>query len=237
MKFEEKELPSLEQGEILELIKFVSEQHFTEPPSRYSEATLIKTLEKYGIGRPSTYAPIITTIQERNYVEKNEQKKFFPTKIGITVNDILVEHFPEIVDVGFTSKMEENLDKIAEGDIKWVPVIKNFYEPFSKNLEKKYKEVEKQKIEKKTDEICEKCGKPMVIKQSRFGEFLACSGFPECKNTKTLKKEAETTGMKCLKCSEGDVIIKRTKRGKIFYGCSQYPKCDYASWTKPEKNL
>ena len=132
--------------------------------------------------------------------------------------------------------MEENLDKIAEGKEKWVPVIRNFYEPFESNLEKKYLEVEKKKVEIKTDEICEKCGKPMVIKQSRFGEFLACSGFPECKNTKTIKKETETINMKCPKCAEGDVIIKRTKRGKIFYGCSRYPKCDFASWTRPESN-
>jgi len=240
MKFEEAELPVLKMGEILRLIKLTSSQHFTEPPPRYSEATLIKTLEKYGIGRPSTYAPIISTIQDRNYVNKNEQKKFTPTKTGIIVNDILVEHFPEIVDIQFTSRMEENLDKIAEGKEEWVPVIRNFYEPFESNLEKKYLEVEKKKVEIKTDEICEKCGKPMVIKQGRFGEFLACSGFPECKNTKSLdNKEKETPkplNIKCPKCVEGDVIIKRTKRGKIFYGCSRYPKCDFASWTRPESN-
>lgn len=238
LKFDEVELPVLEEDEILKLINLFPNQHFTEPPPRYSEATLIKTLEKYGIGRPSTYAPIITTIQERNYVEKNEQKKFIPTKTGFLVNDILIEHFPEIVDVGFTSRMEENLDKIAEGRIRWVPVIKNFFEPFNKNLEKKYQEVEKQKVEIKTDEVCEKCGKSMIIKRGKFGEFLACSGFPECKNTKTLKREKEdkSIGMKCPKCSTGDIIIKYTKRKKIFYGCSQYPQCDFASWTKPESN-
>lgn len=241
LKFEETELPELKEGEILELLKLTPNQHFTEPPPRYGEATLIKALEKYGIGRPSTYAPIISTIQERNYVEKNEQRKFAPTKTGIMVNDLLVEHFPEIVDIQFTSRMEEDLDKIAEGKVKWIPVIKNFYKPFASNLEEKYQEVKKQKMEIKTDEVCEKCGKPMVIKQGRFGEFLACSGFPECKNTKTLKgKEKETSkplNIKCPKCSEGEVIIKRTRRGKIFYGCSKYPKCDFASWTKPESNV
>jgi len=191
MKFEETELPSLEKGEILELIKLTPSQHFTEPPPRYSEATLVKYLEKYGIGRPSTYAPIISTIQDRNYVNKNEQKRFVPTKTGIIVNDLLVEHFPEIVDIQFTSKMEENLDKIAEGKTKWEPIVRDFYEPFHKNLERKYQEVEKRKTEKKTNEICEKCGKPMVIREGKFGEFLACSGFPECKNTKNIKSQKD----------------------------------------------
>jgi len=191
MKFEEAELPELKKGEILKLLKLTPNQHFTEPPPRYSEATLVKALEKYGIGRPSTYAPIITTIQDRNYVNKNEQKRFVPTKTGVIVNDILVEHFPEIVDIQFTSRMEEDLDKIAEGKAKWEPLIKDFYEPFNKNLERKYIEVEKRKVEKKTDEICDKCGKPMVIREGKFGEFLACSGFPKCKNTKTLRAQKE----------------------------------------------
>jgi len=235
MKFEENELPALKEKEILELIKLASIQHFTEPPARYSEASLIKALEEHGVGRPSTYSPTIATIQERNYVVKNEQRKFVPTETGTMVNNLLVEHFPKIVDIQFTSKMEEDLDDIAEGKTKWVPVIKNFYGPFHKNLEEKYENVKKQNIEKKTDEICEKCGKPMVIKRGRFGEFMACSGFPECKNAKTIKREAETINMKCPKCGEGDVVVKRTKRGKIFYGCSKYPACDFASWTKPEK--
>ncbi|MCX6731792.1 MAG: type I DNA topoisomerase [Candidatus Parcubacteria bacterium] len=235
MKFEENELPALKEKEILELIKLASIQHFTEPPARYSEASLIKALEEHGIGRPSTYSPTIATIQERNYVVKNEQKRFVPTETGTMVNNLLVEHFPKIVDIQFTSKMEEDLDDIAEGKTKWIPVIKNFYEPFHKNLEEKYESVKKQNTEKKTDEVCEKCGKPMVIKRGRFGEFLACSGFPECKNTKTIKKDAETINMKCPKCKEGDVVVKRTKKGKIFYGCSRYPACDFASWAKPEK--
>ncbi len=231
---EEAQLPELKKGDNLELIKLNPDQHFTEPPARYSEATLVKALEEHGIGRPSTYAPIIATIQTRNYVAKNEQRKFVPTETGIMVNDLLVEHFPEIVDINFTSKMEDELDDIAEGKIKWTPVIKNFYTPFHKNLEEKYKKVEKKKIEEETNEICEKCGKPMVVKQSRFGKFLACSGFPECKNTKSLKQPPKEIGMKCPKCQIGDIIVKRTKRGKIFYGCSRYPECDFASWSKPE---
>jgi len=180
-------LPQLTENEILKFIKLTANQHFTEPPPRYSEATLIKALEEYGIGRPSTYAPTISTIQTRNYVAKNVQRKFAPTETGILVNDLLVEHFPEIVDAGFTAKMEDDLDEIAEGKKQWVPVIKKFYGPFHKNLEEKYRDVEKQNTDEKTEEICEKCGRPMVIKHGRFGKFLACSGFPECKNTKNIK--------------------------------------------------
>ncbi len=232
-KFTENELPELKEKEKLELVKLAPSQHFTEPPPRYTEASLVKALEEYGIGRPSTYAPTISTIQTRNYVEKNEQRKFAPTEIGFIVNDLLVEHFPEIVDINFTANMEEKLDEIAEGKIKWTPVIKNFYGPFHKNLEEKYEKVEKKNTEEKTEEVCEKCGKPMVIKYGRFGKFLACSGFPECKNAKPIKKEPETIGMKCPICKEGDVIIKRTKRKRIFYGCSRWPECNFASWKNP----
>jgi DNA topoisomerase-1 len=237
-KITETTIPQLAENEILELIKLAPDRHFTEPPPRYGEAALIKTLEEYGIGRPSTYAPTISTIQTRNYVEKNEQRKFAPTETGILVNDLLVEHFPEIVDVGFTAKMEEDLDEIAEGKKQWMPVIKEFYGPFHKNLEEKYKDVEKQNTDEKTEEICEKCGRPMVIKRGRFGKFLACSGFPECKNAKPIKEEPKLIGMKCPKCTDGEVIIKKTKRGRIFYGCSKYPACDFASWKNPmeEKN-
>ncbi len=239
-KITETTMPQLAENEILELIKLAPDQHFTEPPPRYGEAALIKALEEYGIGRPSTYAPTISTIQTRNYVEKNEQRKFAPTETGILVNDLLVEHFPEIVDVGFTAKMEEDLDEIAEGKKQWMPVIKNFYEPFHKNLEEKYEKVEKQNIDKETSEVCEKCGRPMVIKHGRFGKFLACSGFPECKNAKPIKEEPKLIGMKCPKCppeadKQGEVIIKKTKKGRVFYGCSKYPACDYASWKNPNE--
>lgn len=237
MKFEEIELPKLDENEKLKLIKVNPLQHFTEPPARYNEANLIKTLEKYGIGRPSTYAPIISVIQERNYVYKNDERRFQPTEIGELVNKILVEHFPEIVDIQFTAQMETELDEIAEGKQKWQKVIAEFYEPFEKNLEKKYSEVKKQKpIEEKTDEICEKCGQPMIIKTGRFGKFMACSGFPNCRNTKTIKMTiADEKGeeMKCPKCQEGLVIRRRTKTGRFFYGCSRYPECDFASWKKP----
>lgn len=231
--FKENILPELKENELLKLVKLSPNQHFTEPPPRYSEASLIKALEEYGIGRPSTYAPTISTIQTRNYVEKNEQKRFIPTETGFTVNNLLIEHFPQIVDLQFTAKMEKDLDMIAEGDIKWVPIIKEFYEPFHKNLENKYSEVEKQNNDEETKEICEKCGKPMVIKHGRFGKFMACTGFPDCKNTKTIKKEPKTIGMKCPKCLEGDVIEIRTRYKKLFFGCSNYPTCDYASWKNP----
>jgi len=229
----ENELPELKEKESLKLIKITPNQHFTEPPPRYTEALLVKTLEEYGIGRPSTYAPTISTIQARNYIAKNEHRKFYPTETGIMVNDLLVEHFPQIVDVGFTAKMEEDFDEIAEGKKKWVPIIKEFYGPFHKILEEKYESVEKQNTDEETDEICDKCGKPMIIKYGRFGKFMACSGFPECKNTKNIKKEPQTIGMKCPKCEGGEVVIKRTKRGRIFYGCSHYPECNYASWQNP----
>ncbi|MFA5086403.1 MAG: type I DNA topoisomerase [Candidatus Paceibacterota bacterium] len=234
MKFEEKTLPELEKEEELDLIEIKPEQHFTEPPARYTEASLIKELEENEIGRPSTYAPIISTIQMRNYVEKNKERRFVPTEIGTKVNDMLVEHFPEIVDIKFTANMEHELDDIAEGKENWKKVIKDFYSPFSEHLEKKYAEVEKKKEEPiPTDEICPKCGKPMVIKTGRFGKFLACTGFPECKSTKNLKDETKKTGITCPKCDQGELVQKKSKRGKIFYGCPNWPDCDFALWDKP----
>jgi len=229
IKYEEIELPSLEINGILELIKLIPLQHFTQPPPRYNEATLIKTLEENGIGRPSTYAPILTTIQERNYIEKDERRFFRPTEIGTVVNDLLVNHFPEIIDINFTAKMEEDLDEIAEGEKEWIPVIKEFYTSFEENLKRKYKEVLK-KVEK-TEKICPKCGAPMVIRIGKFGKFFACSRFPKCKYTESLKEN--NLGIKCPKCKNGEIVEKRTKKGKIFYGCSNWPNCDFASWDKP----
>ncbi|OGY45055.1 MAG: DNA topoisomerase I [Candidatus Buchananbacteria bacterium RIFCSPHIGHO2_02_FULL_38_8] len=225
-------LPALKEKEVVELIKLSPEQHFTQPPARYSEATLVKALEEYGIGRPSTYAPTIATIQERGYVEK-EEKRLKPTDIAFLVNDLLVEHFPKIVDFKFTAHMEDDLDEIAEGKMKWQPVIHGFWGPFKQNLEKKDEELSKKELtEQKSDEVCEKCGKPMVIKVGRFGRFLACTGYPECKNTKPLNGEngeppapPEKTGEKCPEC--GSELVKRKGRYGEFVGCSNYPKCRY----------
>jgi DNA topoisomerase-1 len=232
-KFEEKDLPDLEEKDKLDLVKLDSLQHFTEPPARYNEASLIKTLEKYGIGRPSTYAPTLATIQTRNYVEKNEQKRFIPTEMGTIVNDLLVKNFPEIVDIDFTAKMEKELDEIEEGKDSWQKTCKDFYTPFSKNLEEKYKEVKKTDTIKETDKICPKCGAPMIERFGRFGKFYACSKFPECKHTESIKDPKTDIGIKCPKCKEGEVIQRKTKKGKIFFGCSNFPKCDFASWDKP----
>lgn len=246
-KFKEKEVPIVAAGATLELQETKPEQHFTEPPPRYNEASLIKILEKFGIGRPSTYAPIISVIQARNYVEKI-QGRFHPTEVGTMVHVAMKEHFPEIVDVQFTAKMEEELDSVAEGKERWQKVIGDFYAPFAKHLETKYEAVaDKEIMNEETDEKCEKCEKNMIIKFGRFGKFMACSGFPECKTTKTLKSAVKTIGMKCPTCAKnsegkenpGDVIEKRVRngraRGKIFWGCSTYPACDYASWTNPMK--
>lgn len=232
IKYEEIELPLLEKEEILKLMKLIPLQHFTEPPPRYSEATLIKALEENGIGRPSTYAPVISTIQERNYIEKDENRKFLPTEIGTLVNDLLVNHFPEIVDIGFTARMEEDLDKIAKGEKKWVPIIKEFYFPFEENLKNKYQQISKENIaQEKTEKICPECGAPILIRMGRFGKFYSCSRFPKCKYTESLK--TNNLGIKCPKCRDGEVVEKRTKKRKIFYGCSNWPKCDFALWDKP----
>ena len=247
-KFEENELPELKAQDNLTPQEFKPSQHFTEPPPRFTEASLIKILEEYGIGRPSTYAPTLSTIQERNYVEKLNGK-FSPTEMGTLVDKVMTENFPQIVDVNFTAKMEEKLDDIATGKEKWQEVIQEFYGPFSKNLEAKYEEVKKEVVApvEPTGIFCEKCGKPMIIKFSRFGRFMACSGFPDCKNIQQQKKEEKKIGLKCPKClaspdpatrdNPGDVIEKRVSKGRsrgaIFWGCNNYPKCDYASWKNP----
>ena len=232
-KFEQTELPDLEKNDKLNLVKLDSQQHFTEPPARYNEASLIKTLEKFGIGRPSTYAPTLTTIQTRNYVAKNEQKRFAPTEMGTIVNDVLVKNFPEIVDIDFTAKMEKELDEVAEGKDTWQKTCKDFYTPFAKNLETKYKEVKKENFTEATDKICPKCNSPIVEKMGRFGRFYACSKFPECKYTESIENKNADLGIKCPKCKEGDIVARKTKRGKLFYGCNTFPKCDFALWDKP----
>ena len=232
IKYEECKLPPLEKNERLELLKISPIQHFTQPPARYTEAGLIKILEENGIGRPSTYAPILTTIQERNYIEKNDAKRFQPTEIGIVVNDLLVKHFPKIMDANFTAEMEKNLDEIAAGQKKRVPIIKEFFEPFEQTLTEKYEEVSKKEFtEQPTEKTCPKCKSPLIIRLGKFGKFYACSGFPNCRHTESLEKN--TLGIKCPKCKNGKILGKRTKKGKIFYGCSNWPKCDFALWDKP----
>lgn len=274
-------LPELKKDEQLDAKKIEPLQHFTEPPARYSEAGLVKALEERGIGRPSTYAPTIATIVTRGYVEKKE-KRLSPTEIGTLVNDVIVEHFPKVVDYKFTANMENNLDEIANGNKEWVPVIKEFYIPFKENLMNKLEEVSKKELtEQETDEKCDKCGKPMVIKIGRFGKFLACTGYPDCKSTKPLDKEGkiveeqlpegsdqkcdkcgkdmvikhgrfgpflacsgypdcknivnieQKTGVTCPQCNKGDIVEKRSKRGRTFYSCNRYPDCKFALWSKP----
>ncbi|MEK7134898.1 MAG: type I DNA topoisomerase, partial [Patescibacteria group bacterium] len=243
-KLAEVSLPTLKEKEDLELKELTPAQHFTEPPPHYNEASLIKVLEEYGIGRPSTYAPTMATIQTRRYVIKDEQKRLRPTDIGILVSDILVKHFPEVIDIKFTAHLEENLDKIAGGEKEWRPVIKEFWGPFKENLEKKSLELSKEKIAtEKTELKCPECGKDLVIRMSRYGKFYACSGFPNCKYTAPLKKpsSAEATEGEedlgyCHKCDTGQIVKRRTKKGRTFWGCSNWPKCDYATWENPKKN-
>lgn len=289
----ENQVPELTVNEALEYHDTIKDQKFTEPPKRYTEAMLVKKLESLDIGRPSTYAPTLSTIQDRGYVTL-EDKKFKPQEIGTIVNDLLVEHFSEVVDFDFTAKMEDELDDIADGKRKWVPVIEEFYTPFAKNLTEKNKEIEKddimkpeetkekcpeckkplvirhgrfgkfmacsgypdckysrpldsekserivdekgklEKVKEELDQKCEKCGGNMILKEGRFGKFLACENYPKCKNTKTI---IQPTGMKCPDCGEGDVVERRTKRGKMFWGCSRYPGCKYASWQNPTTKM
>jgi len=226
----DKLLPELVKGDSLELQdELQPRQHFTQPPSRYTDASLIKTLEELGIGRPSTYAPIVETIQRRGYVVK-EEKQFFPTELGILVVDMLKTHFPEIIDVDFTAAMEDKLDQIAEGETEWVEVLKDFYEPFHETLEKAEEAIGKVEIaDEVTDELCPNCGRNLVVKLGRFGKFLACPGFPECHFTKPI---LEPTGVKCPKC-EGEIVSRRSKKGRKFYGCSNYPGCEFVVWDFP----
>lgn len=236
-KLQEALLPSLEKGEKLSLVKLSSEQHFTQPPARYNEASLVKALETYGVGRPSTYAPILSVIQERNYVIKDEQKRFMPTDLGEVVNDLLVEHFPSIVDIAFTAEMENDLDLIARGKKAWIPLLKEFYVPFEKTLAKKFVEVEKKSIAATpTGFSCPQCGSPLVMRFGKFGKFTACSAFPACKYTESNNQKTESS-IACVKCGLGTVIPKKTKRGSTFYGCNRYPECDFALWTKPTGEL
>lgn len=220
-------IPPVEVGENLDFVKLLKEQHFTTPPPRYNEASLIKKLEEEGIGRPSTYAPTISTIVDRGYIQR-EGRQLVPQDTGFWVTDLLSKHFPDVVNVKFTAEIEDGLDDIAEGKTAWQPVVRSFYQPLEKRIQtEQIEKIEIPVIE--TDEVCDKCGKTMVIKTGRFGEFMACSGYPECKNAKPLAKKV---GLACPK-DGGDIIEKKTRKGRVFYGCSNYPNCDYASWTKP----
>lgn len=219
----------LKPGEKLQLLKLQEKQHFTEPPPRYTEASLVRKMEEEGIGRPSTYAPTIETIQTRGYVAK-EDKKLVPTELGEIVIALLKEHFPDIVNLEFTANLEEKLDAVEEGNASWKKIVSDFYEPFAETLKEAEQKIGKIKVEDEvSEEVCELCGRNMVIKMGRFGKFLACPGFPDCKNTRPLLEEA---GVNCPKCGE-KLVVRRSKKGRKFYGCSRYPDCDFISWEKP----
>lgn len=225
-------LPKLEEGESLDLQKVSPSQHFTQPPPRYTEASLVKKLEELGIGRPSTYAPILSTIEDRFYVER-EERKFKPTPLGLTVNDFLMKYFPDVFDYAFTAQMEDQLDEVASGEREWKKSIGDFYAPFEKKLAGVEDKAEKVTLEVEVvDKACPKCGKPLVVRTGRFGKFLACSGFPECKHTEPMESKIDA------KCPDdgGDIVIRKTRRGKVFYGCKNWPNCKYASWTKPKSD-
>ena len=230
-KKKETALPPLEEGQELALKKLTADQKFTQPPPLYTEATLIHALEENGIGRPSTYAPIITTIVDRGYVEK-DQKKLKTTPLGQAVNTVMMEQFPNIVDVKFSADMEKKLDVVEAGQADWVKTIDDFYQGFSKSLEQAEKNMEGKRIKVEdipTDEICEKCGRPMVIKSGRYGKFVACSGFPECRNAHPLVKD---TGGLCP-LDGGHMLVRKSAKGRVYYGCSNYPKCNYMTWDEP----
>ncbi|GAK47765.1 DNA topoisomerase I [Secundilactobacillus oryzae JCM 18671] len=223
-------LPDLNEGDTVKLSKTDPAQHFTQPPARYSEANLIKALEENGVGRPSTYAPTLDTIQRRYYVKLNA-RRFEPTELGEIVNGIILDYFPDIVNIDFTANLEKDLDGVEEGDKNWVQVIKEFYKPFSKEVEHATEDLEKVQIKEELAGFdCEVCGSPMVVKMGKYGKFYACSRFPDCRNTQAIVKEI---GVICPKCHKGQVIERKSKKNRIFYGCSRYPDCDFVSWDKP----
>ncbi|NLM37411.1 MAG: type I DNA topoisomerase [Firmicutes bacterium] len=233
-KTEEEEgyLPELQANTNLALCAVRPEQHFTQPPARYSEALLVKTLEENGIGRPSTYATIIETLRKRSYVEM-ENKRFKPTELGLVVDRLLKENFPRVVDLDFTARMEEKLDQVEEGTVDWVSTVRDFYEPFSAELKKAEETVERVKLTEEVSEVqCEYCGRMMVYKYGRYGPFLACPGYPECKNIKSIQKE---TGVACPECQKGQIVERHSKKGRKFFGCNRYPECKFTSWYRPAK--
>ena len=222
-------LPQLEEGDELTLLGLFPEQRFTQPPPRFTEATLVKMLERWGIGRPSTYAPTLSTIQERAYVTK-AKGSFQPTELGFVVNDLLAQHFANIINIKFTAQMEDGLDEVAQENRDWVHLVQDFYTPFNESLQKASQLMEKVKLaDEITEEVCPKCGKPMVVKFGRYGKFLACSGYPECKSTKPFQVRV---GVKCPECGS-ELVEKISKKKHTFYGCSNYPKCTFATYLKP----
>ena len=227
---EKNSLPPLAEREELDLNKLWPEQHFTQPPPRFTEASLIRALEEEGIGRPSTYAPILSVIQERTYVER-ERRTLKPTELGMVVRDMLVKHFPDIIKPEFTAAMEEDLDAISRGEKRWTPVLEEFYGDFSEALAKADQEAERVKAPvEETGEMCEECGKPLLLRSGRFGKFIGCSGFPQCRNTKPY---LDTIGVDCPQCGQGEIVRKLNKRRNVFYSCSRYPDCEYASSRPP----
>ncbi|MDP7240504.1 MAG: type I DNA topoisomerase, partial [Dehalococcoidia bacterium] len=221
-------LPLLKSGESLKCQGVFPKQHFTQPPPRFTEASLIRALEERGIGRPSTYAPINSTLKQRGYVLR-QSGRLFPQKVGLVVADLLRDHFPDVVDLSFTTQMEDRLDSIAQGEMEWLPVISDFYAPFDESVQQAKKSIEKNKVEEEIQEKCAQCGRPLVIKRGRFGPFISCSGYPECsyKRAYSLK-----LGVRCPQCG-GEVVEKRTRRHKTFYGCLSYPECHFASFQRP----
>ena len=221
--------PGLEENQQQELVRLIPEQHFTQPPPRYSEATLVQTLEEYGIGRPSTYAPILSTIQERGYVVR-EGKRLIPTETGILVNDLLVEHFPEIVDLNFTAQMEGNLDQIASGEAPWSQVIRTFYDGFYPQVQKAQKDMPISRSEpEKIGRVCPDCGHELVVRWGRYGKFISCSNFPACRHTEAW---LEKIGVTCPQ-DGGELVIRKSRKGRVFYGCANYPNCQFTSWKRP----
>jgi DNA topoisomerase-1 len=219
----------LAEGQHLHLVHLVPLQHFTQPPPRFTEATLVQTLEEFGIGRPSTYAPILSTIQERGYVVR-ESKRLIPTETGVLVNDLLVQHFPEIVDLHFTANMEEDLDKVANGESEWTDVISDFYTTFAPLVAKAQAEMPVNKAElEKIGRACPECGHELVIRWGRYGKFISCSNFPACRHTEAWLQKI---GVTCPK-DGGDIVERKTRKQRVFYGCSNYPTCDFTSWKRP----
>ncbi|MBO3635429.1 type I DNA topoisomerase [Bacillus subtilis] len=230
MEEKDRMLPDLQEGDTVLSKDIEPEQHFTQPPPRYTEARLVKTLEERGIGRPSTYAPTLDTIQRRGYVAL-DNKRFVPTELGQIVLDLIMEFFPEIINVEFTAKMERDLDHVEEGNTEWVKIIDNFYTDFEKRVKKAESEMKEVEIEPEyAGEDCELCSSPMVYKMGRYGKFLACSNFPDCRNTKPIVKQI---GVKCPSCGEGNIVERKSKKKRVFYGCDRYPDCEFVSWDKP----